>query len=98
MNDSTITEIATQIGDAIANVVNVDEILGNTRGDLRRVQLLEQTSKEAGTYAQSELDKANKITDDLSKALEAQNKADVSIQTTQTKIGQAREDLAQVNI
>ena len=61
-----------------------------------RVQQLAEASKQAEGYAKAELDKANKVTDDLSKALEAQNKADVSIQATQTKISTAREDLAQV--
>ena len=61
------------------------------------MQTLADASKQAASYAKDELTKANKVTDDLSKALEAQNTADVSIQATQTKIGSAREDLAQVN-
>ena len=98
MDDNTISDIATQINDAIANVANVEGILDDTRSDLLRVQELAKTSKEAEQFAQGELDKANKVTDDLSKALEEQNKADVSIQSTQASIGSAREDLAQVNI
>ena len=96
LDDSTISDIATEINDAIEKVTNVEGILGDTRADLLRVQQLAEASKQAEAYAKSELDKANKVTDDLSKALEAQNKADQSLQTTQTKISTAREDLAQV--
>ena len=96
LDDSTISDIANEINDAIEKVTNVEGILGDTRADLLRVQQLAEASKQAETYAKNELDKANKITDDLSKASEAQNKADQSLQTTQTKISSAREDLAQV--
>ena len=96
LDDSTISNIATEINDAIEKVTNVEGILTDTRADLMRVQELAEQSKQAEDYAKAELDKANKVTDDLSKALEAQNKADVSIQATQTKISTAREDLAQV--
>ena len=97
LNDITISNIATEINNAIENVADVEGILGDTREDLLRVQTLADASKQAESYAKDELTKANKVTDDLSKALEAQNTADVSIQATQTKIGSAREDLAQVN-
>ena len=97
LDDSTISDIATEINNAIENVADVEGILGDTRADLSRVETLLTTAKEAEQFAGSELEKANKVTDDLSKALEAQNKADVSIQTTQTKIDSARKDLAQVN-
>jgi len=96
LDDSTISNIATEINDAIEKVTNVEGILTDTRADLMRVQELAEQSKQAEDYAKAELDKANKVTDDLSKALEAQNKADVSIQATQTKISTAREDLAQI--
>ena len=96
MEDSTISDIANEINDAIEKVTNVEGILGDTRQDLMRVQNLAQASKQAEEYANKELEKANKVTDDLGKALEAQNTADVSIQATQTKISSAREDLAQV--
>ena len=97
LDDSTISDIATEINNAIENVADVEGILGDTRADLSRVETLLTTAKEAEQFAGSELEKANKVTDDLSKALEAQNKADVSIQTTQTKIDSARKDLAQVS-
>ena len=97
LDDSTISDIATEINNAIENVADVEGILGDTRADLSRVETLLTTAKEAEQFAGGELEKANKVTDDLSKALEAQNKADVSIQTTQTKIDSARKDLAQVN-
>ena len=96
LDDSTISNIANEINDAIEKVTNVEGILGDTRQDLMRVQNLAQASKQAEEYANKELEKANKVTDDLGKALEAQNTADVSIQATQTKISSAREDLAQV--
>ena len=96
LDDSTISNIANEINDAIEKVTNVEGILGDTRQDLMRVQNLAQASKQAEEYANKELEKANKVTDDLGKALEAQNTADVSIQATQTKISTAREDLAQV--
>ena len=97
LDDSKISGIANEINDAIEKVTNVEGILGDTRADLMRVQDLARSSKQAEQYANEELDKANKVTDDLSKALEAQNTADASIQTTQTKISAAREDLAQVS-
>ena len=96
LDDSTISDIANEINDAIEKVTNVEGILGDTRQDLMRVQNLAEASKQAEEYANKELEKANKVTDDLGKALEAQNTADVSIQATQTKISSAREDLAQV--
>ena len=96
LDDSTISNIANEINNAIEKVTNVEGILGDTRQDLLRVQNLAQESKKAEQYANKELEKANKVTDDLGKALEAQNTADVSIQATQTKISSAREDLAQV--
>jgi coxsackievirus/adenovirus receptor len=96
LDDSTISDIATEINNAIENVADVEGILGDTRADLSRVETLLTTAKEAEQFAGGELEKANKVTDDLSKALEAQNKADVSIQTTQTKIDSARKDLAQI--
>ena len=98
LNGTTISDIAAEINNAIQNVADVEGILTSTGPDLIRVKQLAEASKQAETYAKNELAKANKVTDDLSKALEAQNKADVSIQTTQTKISSAREDLAQVNI
>ena len=98
LEDTTISDIASEINNAIQNVANVDGILANTGPALIRVQELAISSKQAESYAKSELAKANKVTDDLSKASVAQNKADLSIQATQTKIGSAREDLAQVNI
>ena len=97
LDDSTISDIATEINNAIENVADVEGILGDTRADLSRVETLLTTANEAEQFAGSELEKVNKVTDDLSKALEAQNNADVSIQTTQTKIDSARKDLAQVN-
>ena len=96
LDDSTISNIANEINNAIEKVTNVEGILGDTRQDLMRVQNLAEASKQAEEYANKELEKANKVTDDLGKALEAQNTADVSIQATQTKISSAREDLAQV--
>lgn len=96
LNDSTISDIANKINVAISNVADVEGILGDTESDLAKVLELAQASKNARKFAQDELDKANKVTENLSQALEAQNNADVSIQSTQTKIGSAREDLAQI--
>ena len=75
----------------------MEQILQDTKPDLETAQQLSQRAKDAERFAQEQLQKANKVTDDLSQALEAQNKADVSIQTTQTDIDSARKDLAQVS-
>ena len=97
LDDNKITEIANEINNAIGGVANVEEILQDTQPDLETAQQLSQRAKDAERLAQEQLEKANKVTDDLSKALEAQNRADVSIQTTQTDIDSARKDLAQVS-
>ena len=98
LDDNKITEIANEIKDAIDGVANVEQILSETQPDLQKALELSQRSKGVERFAQEQLDKANKVTDDLSKALEAQNKADVSTQTTQTDIDSARKDLARVKI
>ena len=97
LDDNKITEIANEINNAIGGVANVEQILQDTQPDLETAQQLSQRAKDAERLAQEQLEKANKVTDDLSKALEAQNRADVSIQTTQTDIDSARKDLAQVS-
>ena len=97
LDDNKITEIANEINNAIGGVANVEQILQDTQPDLETAQQLSQRATDAERLAQEQLEKANKVTDDLSKALEAQNRADVSIQTTQTDIDSARKDLAQVS-
>ena len=96
LDDAKITELANEITEAISKVQNVDEILSDTKADLFTAQNLLGGAQDAETFSQEQLDKAKKVTDDLSKALEAQNTADGSIQTTQMNIDSARKDLAQV--
>jgi len=96
LDDSTITDIAQKIEAAIANVADVEGILRDTSGDLGKVQLMAKSANDAEKFAQDQLDKANNVTDDLTKAEEAQNEADNLVQSSQTKIDSARKDLAQI--
>lgn len=97
MDPAKIAELAEKINVAIEGVANVDEILADTSDDLARAQVLSESAKRAKELADEQLKHAEKVTQDLSLAVEAQNRADVDIQATQTDIDSARKNLAKIS-
>ena len=96
LDNTAIQNLADQINDAISGVTNVEQILGDTSDDLRRAEGLKTDAERIRDNAKTQLDTANNITEDLGKALEAQNDADQKIQAANIDIDSARTDLSQV--
>merc|ERR1719204_1376211 len=97
LGSDQIQALALQINDAISGVSNVDQILDDTNESLSRAKMLKESVESIRDEAVKQLRKAENVTLDLSKALEAQNEADQKIQTTQTDIDSARNDLAMIS-
>ena len=97
--DSTeIESLAQQINEAISGVVNVDQILEDTEDDVAKAEALKKRADQVRQEAEQTLEHAETVTKSLSEAVEAQNQADIAIQSTQEDIDSARKDLAQVKI
>ena len=96
LDSSSIQDLAEEINVAIANVVNVDEILDNTRADLATAQNLKDRADRAKERAAGQLKHAQEVTNSLSEASGAQDSADSSIRSAQVDIDSARKDIAEV--
>ena len=96
LDASAIQELAGEINVAISNVVNVDQILDNTRNDLLTTQDLKNRADAAKTRAEEQLKHAEEVTNSLSEAIGAQDSAEISIKSAQDDILAARNNLAQV--
>merc|ERR1712029_1160277 len=93
LDNAAIQQLAGQINDAISGVSNVDAILDETKEDLQRAEDLSRNTKRIRENAELQLQKADNITNDLGRALEAQNDADNKIQSANGDIDSARTDL-----
>ena len=96
LESSAIADLADQINAAIGSVSNVDQILSDTSEDLNRAQDLKARADQTRENAERQLKHAEEVTTNLAEAVEAQNKADISIQSAQADIDVARKDLSQV--
>lgn len=96
LTETEILELGQEINVAISSVTNVDEILEDTTEDLRRAEDLKARADFTRLNAEQQLKHAQEVTDSLSEALEAQNKADAGIRSAQTDIDEARRDLSEV--
>ena len=95
--DSTeIESLAQQINEAISGVVNVDQILEDTEDDVAKAEALKKRADQVRQEAEQTLEHAETVTKSLSEAVEAQNQADIAIQSTQEDIDSARKDLKPV--
>ena len=98
LDATQIENLADDINNAIADVVNVDEILAATSGDLTAAMNLKHRAEIVRADAQAQLAGAEGVTKALSDAEESQDAADLAITNTRTDIDAARKDLAQVSI
>ena len=98
LESSAIADLADQINAAIGSVSNVEQILSDTSDDLNTAQDLKVRADRTRENAEAQLKHAEEVTTNLSEAVEAQNKADVSIQSAQADIDVARKDLSQVRM
>ena len=96
LESNAIADLGDQINAAIGSVSNVEQILSETSDDLSRAQDLKFRADRSRENAENQLKHAEEVTTNLAEAVEAQNKADVSIQSAQADIDVARKDLSQV--
>lgn len=91
-----ILDLAQKINITIQGLQNIDDILAETSSDLARAKGLKDRAETAETYAKSILEKAEDVQANLKGATDAQQAAQVAIAQADKDIGDAEQDLTQI--
>ncbi|XP_071818191.1 laminin subunit beta-1-like isoform X1 [Apostichopus japonicus] len=91
-----IKELAEQIEDTVAGLKNIDDILNETRDDLRLVQELKARADKARDFAEEVKSSAEGVAAALEEAAEAQGEADAAIKQANKDIGRAENEITQI--
>ena len=97
LDKDAIEQMAVDINNAIVGVPDVDQILADTGDDVINAEKLKNDAEAVKTEAKTQLEIAEKIINELSKAAVSQDAAETAVGQTRTDIDSARTNLGQVS-
>ena len=97
LDQDAIEQMAVDINNAIVGVPDVDQILADTGDDVINAEKLKNDAEAVKTEAKTQLEIAEKIINELSKAAVSQDAAEQAVGQTRTDIDSARTNLGQVS-
>jgi len=96
LDQDAIEQMAVDINNAIVGVPDVDQILADTGDDVINAEKLKNDAEAVKTEAKTQLEIAEKIINELSKAAVSQDAAETAVGQTRTDIDSARTNLGQI--